>query len=305
MLTRRATPPTAAAAQYALVAVAGVLSLPLLCARRISSLRRPAQLSTAATVAVVAVVVLRYLTRPAAAAAAAASSDWLVTSGRLEYWGEGPSTVLAVPCMMLSLTAHVQAPSIYAGMAPHARSPRAMATAVIAAYALITVLYLGFIVVAFGSLSVRRGTWAHLEGGDHRCSANGHDREHRHGLSCGSDSLSCGADSLLRGSSFCGSSLCGNRSLLCGGDVSAAPELVAAHACLALSALVSAALSHHPAREALWRLARRGHSTTLQTSWGFSDGDIDSAPMPRRTLVGNTKAREPLRAHMRRHIDPP
>jgi len=43
LLTRRTIPIPAAAAHYALVGVAGVLALPLLCARRVSSLRRPAQ----------------------------------------------------------------------------------------------------------------------------------------------------------------------------------------------------------------------------------------------------------------------
>jgi len=171
-----------------------------------------------------------------------------------------------------------------------------MATAIGAAYGLVTLLYLGLGV--FGSLSVRHGTWAHLEGCDRGGSetsalglvTSGHvPDERRRDFSCGADPLVlCGADPLL---------LCGADSLVCGADQpftcgggcdAAAPELVLAHACLALVALVSAALSHHPAREALWALARRGRPGASQTPRGFSGGDLDCAPMPRRFYWAET-----------------
>ena len=166
---------------------------------------------------------------------------------------------------MLSLSAHVQAPSIYADMAPHKQSPRAMATAIAAAYALVSALYLGL--GAFGLFSVRCGTWSHLEDGNQGGSENS--------SSCGDGFSSCG--------------LCaGDDSLLCGDGDAAAPGLVVARACLALSALVSVALSHHPAREALWALARRGRPGASQIPRGFSNGD--TAPMPRRFLWTETIA---------------
>ena len=153
---------------------------------------------------------------------------------------------------MLSLSAHVQAPSIYADMVPHKQSPRAMATAIAAAYALVTALYLGLGV---------SGTFEQLVDGSHR-----------HDLSCGDDSLLCGGD----------------QSFICGDSDAAAPGLVVARACLALSALVSVSLSHHPARDALWALARRGRSGASQIPRGFSGGD--TPPMPRRFLWTETVA---------------
>lgn len=139
-----------------------------------------------------------------------------------------------------------------------------MATAIAAAYALVTALYLGL-----GLFSVRCGTWSHL--GD--CDQGGSENS----SSCGDGFSSCG--------------LCaGDGSLLCGVDGdAAAPGLLVARACLALSALVSVALSHHPAREALWALARRGRPGASQRPRGFSNGG-DTTPMPRRFLWTETVA---------------
>eukprot|EP00908_Phaeocystis_cordata_P009860 Transcript_20670.p1 GENE.Transcript_20670~~Transcript_20670.p1 ORF type:complete len:521 (-),score=134.30 Transcript_20670:167-1603(-) len=134
------------ASPYVQVGVAAVAVFPLLCLRHISSLRFTAMLSFGAACFVVVVVAYEYFAGVRDAAA----------DGPLDYWGEWPSACLAVPNVMLALQAHLQVPAIYADMAPHARSLKAMAAAAGVAYVLILLLYAT--IAAFGLLTFRRAT---------------------------------------------------------------------------------------------------------------------------------------------------
>ena len=120
--------------QYMQVFIAGVIVLPFLLLRHITSLRFTAQLSFYCIIFVVGVVVTEYYLRP--------FTDFKDSIlGPLDKFGEFPSFILAIPNIFLSLQSHVNIPSIYAEMKPSIRSANNMLLAAVLAYTLVFILY--------------------------------------------------------------------------------------------------------------------------------------------------------------------
>ena len=135
--------------QYMQVFIAGIIVLPFLLLRHITSLRFTAQLSFYCIIFVVSVVVTEYYLRP--------STDFKDSIlGPLDKFGEFPSFILAIPNIFLSLQSHVNIPSIYAEMKPSIRSANNMLLAAVLAYTLVFILY--SLIGVYGVMTFRRLT---------------------------------------------------------------------------------------------------------------------------------------------------
>ena len=135
--------------QYMQVFIAGIIVLPFLLLRHITSLRFTAQLSFYCIIFVVGVVVAEYYLRP--------STDFKDSIlGPLDKFGEFPSFILAIPNIFLSLQSHVNIPSIYAEMKPSIRSANNMLLAAVLAYTLVFILY--SLIGVYGVMTFRRLT---------------------------------------------------------------------------------------------------------------------------------------------------